>query len=249
VSDAPVSRSDLRRALVVNALAKPVNVLVPAAVLVACALVGVWWLALVALGCWIGLAANTFFDDREAQRVGERLREQRQRGQRVDPGTLSPIIARRVEAAESARGAIHAAIATSPFPLDEVGVEVDALVAAIGADAARAQRMHTFLLGEERPAALAGRIAQEPHEPVRVALEAKRDALARLKERHDALMAEMDRAILTLQTMHAQILDTGDRALEERRLVDQVSEVRERVGLVSAGLEEAYAETRVPRGA
>jgi hypothetical protein len=248
VSDATVNRTDLRRALVLNALGKPLNVLVPTAVLIAGALVGVWWLAVVALGCWLALAANTFLDDREARRVGARLRQQQLR-RPVETGELSPLIAGRVKAAKSAGVAIHAAISSSAFPLDDVGREVDALVGAIAADAARAQRMHSFLLSEERPAALEQRIAQEPQEAVRAALEAKRVALARLKQRHDALMAEMDRAILTLQTMHAQILDTGDRALEERRLVDQVSEVRGRVELVSAGLEEAYAETRVPRGA
>jgi len=244
VSEGPVSRSELRRALALNALGKPVNVLVPTAVVIAGALVGVWWLALVAFACWLALAANTFLDDREARRVGARLRAQRLR-RPVETGALSPLIAGRVKAAEGARVAIHAAIATSAFPLADVGREVDALVAAIASDAARAQRMHSFLLAEERPDELEFRIARERQEPVRAALEAKRDALARLRERHDALMVEMDRAILTLQTMHAQILDTGDRALEERRLVDQVSEVRGRVELVSAGLEEAYAETRV----
>jgi hypothetical protein len=49
--DAPVSRGELSRALVLNALTKPVNVLLPAGVLVAAALAGAVWLARVALVC------------------------------------------------------------------------------------------------------------------------------------------------------------------------------------------------------
>jgi hypothetical protein len=245
--DARVTRSDLRRALVLNSLAKPVNILVPAAVLIACALVGAWWLAIVAVTAWLALAANTFFDEREAERVGERLRAQCRPDARVEPGDFTPLIAGRVKAADRARVAIHEAIGASAFPLADVGREVDALVAAIVTDAGRAQRMHRFLLGQEPANALEQRIAREQHEPVRAALAAKLDALARLKERLDALMAELDRAVLALQTMQAQIVAAGDRALEQGLLAGQVSELRDRVELVSAGLEEAFEETRVRR--
>jgi hypothetical protein len=243
--DAPATRSDLRRALVLNALGKPFNVAVPAAVLVACALLGAWWLAVLALACWLALATNTFFDEREAARVGERSR--RAAKVRIDSGDFTPLIAGRVKAAVAARDSIHEAIAASAIPLEDVGMEIDALVAAIAADAGRAQRMHLFLLGQEPAAALEQRIAREPHEPVRAALGAKRDALARLRERFDALMSEMDRAVLTLQTMQAQIVSAGDRALEQGRLAGQISELRVGVELVSAGLEEAFEETRTRR--
>jgi hypothetical protein len=242
---APPTRMDLRRALALNALAKPLNVAVPAAVLVAGALIGAWWLAAIALAAWLALACNTFFDEREAERVGRHAR--RAAKVQVDSGDFTPLIGGRVKAAVAARDSIQAAIAASAIPLEDVGREVDALVAAIGADAARAQRMHLFLLAQEPAGALEQRIAREPHEPVREALGAKRDALARLKERFDALMSEIDRAVLTLQTMQAQIVTTGDRALVERRLAGQVSELRNRVELVSAGLEEAFEETRVRR--
>jgi fatty acid desaturase len=73
----PVSRRDLRRALALNALIHPVPGLVAAGVLVAAVLLGAAWLALVAVACWLVLATMTFFDEREAEKVGERARARR----------------------------------------------------------------------------------------------------------------------------------------------------------------------------
>jgi len=238
-----VTRNDLRRALVLNAVSKPVNVLAPAGVLVAALLVGAWWLVLVAVAVWLALATGTFFDAREARSVGERARAQR-RPKRHDAGQLAPPIAGRLKAAEQARRAIHEAIAASAVPLDDVADEVDALVDAIAADAERAQRMHSYLLGQQPADALERRIASEPDAELRAALEAKRDALGGLRRRFGALLSEIDRSIAALETMQAQMLETGDRALAELQLAGHVSELRARVELVSAGLEEAFSETR-----
>src|ERR671923_1586308 len=98
----PGSRSELSRALVVNALAAPLNVLLPTAVLIAGILLGAWWLAIVAIACWLGLAAHTFFDEREARRVGERMRAGRQKPA-VNPSDLNPLIGARLAAAIQAR--------------------------------------------------------------------------------------------------------------------------------------------------
>src|ERR671923_138983 len=126
----PGSRSELSRALVVNALAAPLNVLLPTAVLIAGILLGAWWLAVVAVACWLGLAAHTFFDERAAE-----------------------------------------------------------------ADALRAQRISEFLAGQEPAPALERRIAQEPDAAVRAALEAKGQALARLRERLERLKGQMDQVV------------------------------------------------------
>src|SRR5215207_2308899 len=204
--EAPVSRTELRRALVLNALVHPVNVLVPAAVLVAAAVFGAAWLALVAIACWVVLAGVTFFD---------------------------------------ARAAIHAAIGASRSPLAGLAGEVDALVAAMNADAARAQKIHGFLAAESLPA-LERRVAQEPRAPVRAALEAKLDAFTRLRKRLDDLLAEMDHVVATLQTVHAEMLAADDleQADEQGALAGQVSDLRAKVQIMSAGLEETFAETR-----
>src|SRR3954471_19385326 len=67
-----VTRATLRRDLAVNAATKPVNVIVPAGVLVAGLLLGTAWLIPVAAVVYVVLAVMTFFDEREAGRVGER---------------------------------------------------------------------------------------------------------------------------------------------------------------------------------
>lgn len=244
--DAPVTRSELRRALVLNALVHPVNVLVPAAVLVAAAIFGAAWLALVALACWLVLAGVTFFDEREAERVGERVRSAR-RGvaARADPAEYSLEIGARLKAANAARAAIHAAAEASRSPLVGVTGEVDALLAAMRADAERAQRIHGFLAAESLPA-LERRVAQEPRAPVRAALAAKLSALTRLRQRLDDLLAEMDHVVATLQTVHAELLAADDvqRADEDGSLAGQISELRAKVEIMSAGVEETFAETR-----
>jgi hypothetical protein len=242
----PVSRSDLRRALVLNALAHPVNVLVPAAVLVAAAIFGAAWLALVAVACWLVLAGMTFFDEREAERVGERVRAARRGAAvRVDPAEFSIEIGARVKAANAAREAIHAAIAASPSPLAGVAGEVDALLAAMNADAARAQRIHGFLAAESL-AALERRINREGSGSVRETLEAKLAALKRLRKRLGGLLGEMDNVVAALQTVQAELLAADDleQAAEEGALAGQISELRAKVQIMSAGLEETFAETR-----
>jgi hypothetical protein len=251
--DADLSRRELRRALVLNALAHPVNVLVPAAVLVAAALLGALWLAPVALACWLVLAGVTFFDEREAQRVGERVRGGRRRRRarsRADPADFSLEIGARVKAANAAGASIHAAIEASRSPLGDVAGEVDELLAAMHADAVRAERIQAFLAAES-PAAVRRRIASEAREPVRTALEAKLDALTRLQQRLDGLLGEMDHVVATLQTVQAEILASDDleqAALEQGPLASQISELRLKVEVMSAGLEETFAETRVHGG-
>ena len=66
------TRKDLTRVLVVNAMTKPVNVTIPAAVLTAGLLLAVPWLIPVALVCWLALVVVTFFDEREAESAGRR---------------------------------------------------------------------------------------------------------------------------------------------------------------------------------
>jgi len=237
----PASRSELSRALVVNALAAPLNVFLPTAVLIAAILLDAWWLAVVAIACWLGLAAHTFFDEREARRVGERVRAGR-RKPAVSPGELNPLIGARVKAAIEARGAIRAAIASSPDALLDVEHEVDELVAAIEADALRAQRIVEFLSHQESAGALERRIEQEHDADVRAALAAKHQSFERLRERLGRLSGQMDQVVATLQTVHAEIL--AAESVPERELAGQVSELRAEVRLVAEGLEEAFAETR-----
>jgi hypothetical protein len=87
---------------------------------------------------------------------------------RVDPASFSLEIGARVKAANAACSAIHAAIAASRSPLAGVGEEVDGLLAAMHADAERAQRIHGFLAAESLPA-LERRVARESNAALRAA--------------------------------------------------------------------------------
>lgn len=235
----PDTRDDLRRALVVNALTKPLNLLVPALVVVTASLLGAGWLAAVALLCWLALALVTFLDEEEARRVGH-LRRVAARapaaGPAVDPGTLAPPIERRLRAALAAAEAVRAAVCESALPLADVTTEVEELVGLIERRAVRADRMHRFLA--ERP-------------PPAAALEPGRQPLARLERLHAELLAEMDRAVSALGMVHAEVLAADGLAERgaRRMLIDQVVELQGRVRLVSDGLEEAFEDTRgVHRG-
>jgi hypothetical protein len=241
VARPPDTREDLRRALVVNALTKPLNLLVPALVVVAGSLLGASLLIAVALVCWLGLALVTFFDEDEAALVGRRRRA----AARVDGSSgapaepvaapRTPAIAHRVEHAHAAADAVREAVRESALPLDDVTGEVDALVALIERDAARADRMHRYLA--EHPLA-AG------------APEAQRRAQARLEERHRELLAEIDRAASALDTVHAEVLAADGLAeLEARQaLAGRVADLQTRVRVVSAGLDDAFEETRAGIG-
>ena len=91
VAGKEITRTDLRRALAVNALTKPVNVLVPAAVVVAAVIIGAWWLWVVAIVVFAVLCAQTFFDEDEAKKVGDRTYgRERPASHRVDTRKLAP---------------------------------------------------------------------------------------------------------------------------------------------------------------
>jgi hypothetical protein len=220
------SRGELGRRLAVNALTKPLNVAVPAAIVVAGLLVGASWLIGVAAVCWLALVAGTFFDEREARAVGERAREDRRAPPAVvtDRPAFAAEIERRVRAAVSARAAIRAAIEESDVPHEDVTEEVDALLAAMQDDAVRAQRIHQFL-------------AEVPPEQI------DPQTRQRVQGRLDRLLEELDRIVATLQTVRAEIL-VSDGLAGHGELTARLSELRVNVQLVSAGLEDAFEGVR-----
>jgi hypothetical protein len=220
------SRRELGRRLAINALTKPVNVAVPAAIVVAGLLLGASWLIAVAAVCWAALVGGTFFDEREARAVGERARDERRAPPAVvtDRPAFAAEIDARVRAAVSARAAIRAAIEESDLPHEDVTEEVDALLEAMQADAQRAQRIHQFL----------AEVPPEQLDP---------QTLQRVRSRLDRLLDELDRIVGTLQTVRAEILVT-DGLAAHGELSAQLSELRVNVQLVSAGLEDAFDGVR-----
>ena len=150
--------------------------LAPAGVLVAALLVGAMWLVAVALVTWLALLVTTFFDDREATAVGERLRAARRApALRLPP--LVPALARRWDAALAARASIQRD-GDSALLMHEV----EALVEALRPSVAQAQRIDDALLKSTGP------------------------ARERLRARLDQLLDEIDQVVATLETVHAEIL-------------------------------------------
>jgi hypothetical protein len=217
----PVTRRELRCALVVNAATKPANVLVPVVVAMAGLLLAVVWLIPVALVCWLAMSVQTFLDEGEAERVGERLRAIRRPPVPPQPRaeTFAPDIADRVRAAQAARVSIRRAVAGSPLRLDDVTQEVDALVLAVGGHAARAQRIREFL-----------------------AEQAPNEVRERVERRLARLLEEMDHVIATLRTVHAEILVAD--GIDDGTLAGQISALNGKVQAASAGLEAAFADSR-----
>src|SRR4051812_47918357 len=117
-----MTRNDLTRALAVNAMTKPVNVVIPASVLAAGLLLAVPWLIPVALVCWLALVVMTFLDEQEAHLVGDRLRAVARPvlAPRAPTGVFTPEIAARVRAASGARTAIRSAAHESGSLLEDV---------------------------------------------------------------------------------------------------------------------------------
>jgi hypothetical protein len=159
------------------------------------------WLALLAFACWLTLAGLAFFDEREAERVGARLRARRRKPVTPPATELGSDLAARVRAAERARLSIPGA-----------SDELDALIAAIRVNAGRAQTIRDFLA--QNPADDATTL--DPS--LRAALAAKREAVALLARRLDALLDEIDAAVATLQTAHARAIagDDDDYTFEQQ---------------------------------
>lgn len=220
------SRAELGRRLAINALTKPLNVAVPAGIVVAALLLGAGWLIAVAAVCWVALVGGTFFDEREARAVGERALPERRAPPAIvsDRPAFAAEIDQRVRAAVSARAAIRAAIEESDVPHEDVLEEVDALLGAMQADAVRAQRIHQFL-------------AEVPPEQI------DPQTRQRVQARLDRLLEELDRIVATLQTVRAEIL-VSDGITGHGELTGRLSELRTNVQLVSAGLEDAFEGVR-----
>src|SRR5436190_12348549 len=127
----PPTRSALTRAIAINAATKPVNIVVPAAVAIVGALVGISWLWPVALLVYVALVVATFFDANEAEAVGKRRRgdgDQAPAQRQLDPATLAPPIAERLQQALGEERQIRQTIEGADVDLAEISNEVDGLV-------------------------------------------------------------------------------------------------------------------------
>jgi hypothetical protein len=244
-----VTRADLRRGLIVNALSKPINVVVPAAVIVAALLIGVTWLIAVAAVVYVVLAVLTFFDEGEAEKVGKRVYGNRGDGSapRLDVRALAPPIARQVQAARDSETRIEETIKRSDLGFAEVEGEVDSLVRAVELIAQRAQRIYDYLATQDLNA-IDSRLAQlrsagDPSSAAIVkALGEQRGALVDLQNQLTSFYSRIEQLVASLGTVNSQLVRMSVASEEEDQaeLAEQVRGLREQVNALSAGMKEAY---------
>jgi archaellum component FlaC len=244
-----VTRTDLRRGLVVNALTKPINVVVPAAVAVAGLLIGVTWLIVVAVAVYAVLAVLTFFDESEAEMVGKRLYGDRggSKAKRLDVRTLAGPIGQQVQAARDCEVRIQDTIAHSDLSFAEVEGEVDSLVRAVELIAQRAQRIYDYLATQDLNA-IDGRLAQlqgsaDPSAQAIVkALTDQRNALTELQGQLTSFYSRIEQLVASLGTVNSQLvrMSVASEDEDQTELAEQVRGLREQVDALSAGMKEAY---------
>jgi Spy/CpxP family protein refolding chaperone len=240
----PPTRSELQRAIAVNALTKPVTVAVGAGVAVAAIVLGAVWLLVIAVVVYAALATMTFFDEHEAERVGDRAYGRAHGGVTklgMDPATLAPEIRAQLDAARAEQAGIVKTITESDLSFADVREEVAQLVTALEGAAGRAQRLYAYLVTQDR-AALRARLEELERSGDQVtvaALKAQGAELGRLDAMLRAAYGEMEQVNASLRTVHARLvgLAVSSQASGEAELVGDVRELRDRVDHLTEGLQ------------
>src|SRR3954471_20019074 len=250
----PYSRKDYARALAINAATEPFNVLILAGVVVAGLIIGkVGLLVAIGLVLYLIAAVRTFFDDDEAQKVlaAQRAKRGSAAGQRprIDPQALAPPIAARVKTARERQARITEAIARADLPYADVNAEVDQFVKAMEGTASRAELLYEALA--ETPVASVQQRLQELGDPqdagkkqLRDALQQQLAVLQKMSTQLQRFYDEMDRMTVELDTIRGNLVSvsatTGSDS--QRRLAEDVRALRDELGAVAAGIDEAYKE-------
>ncbi|HEX3318969.1 MAG TPA: hypothetical protein VHR88_13180 [Solirubrobacteraceae bacterium] len=251
MANQPVTRSSLQRSLAINALTKPLNVIVPAAVVVAGIVLGALWLVAVAAVVYAVLAALTFFDSGEAERVGKRVYGHAAKGvappKRADLARLAPPIAQQLGAARSEEARIHAAVQDADLPFEEVTSETDALVQAMESIAIRTQRVYDYLASHD-PRPVQARLSQlraaGQEGDLAKALSEQLAAYEKLSAQLQRFYDEMEHITASLATVGAQVVSmsaAGEGESGQRELAGQVRDLRDQVNALSDGMREAYS--------
>jgi hypothetical protein len=257
--DRPLTRADLNRHLIANALTKPFpNVVVPAVVAVAGIAIGIPVIAiLVAVGAWLALATTTYFDEGEAERIHAELRARRRaaiekRSPRVKPETLSAPVANHLNKVLAQEARIRDAIEKADLPFEEVSGEVDGFVRVAERTAARAELLYEYLADED-PARVQRRLATVTEEaksdpskqPLVDALTAQVGALGRAERKLDDFYTQMERVCVELGNIRGQLLSVSAATESESQheLAAGVRDLREQIGAVADGMTEVLDAT------
>jgi hypothetical protein len=245
----PVTRGDLGRELAVNAALKPLNIAAPAVVVVVGLLLGVPLIAIpVAVLLYVVLGLQTFFDSREAEKVGRAAySEARPRREALDASTLAPEIARPLEQARATAAAIRRAVAEADQPLDDVVTEVDGLVTAMETSARRAQLIATTLEGQDlraidRDIARRSQSTDPDVQALVRDLRAQRASITRLEDKLDRFQVGMERISVSLGLLRTSVaeMSASEEEAAQRELTSQARELRERTDLLAQSMAETF---------
>jgi hypothetical protein len=251
----PLSRGELNRMLIGNALTKPwPNVLLPAGLVAGGLLLGLSLGVLVAIAvvAWLALSAVTYFDTDEADAVAKRVRARRrgalEGGRRIDLRQLSPPVAQQLQRVLDQEAYIRQAVERADLPFTEVLDEVDTFVRAAERTAGRAELLYEYLMSED-PRQVEYRLVQVRADPAKKALAealaTQVEAIHRAQKQLEAFFTEMERLAVELGNIRGQLLSvssTTDSAAQ-RDLAGDVRDLREQMGAVAEGMNEALAET------
>lgn len=253
--DAPLTRSELNRVLILNAATKPFpNILVPAGVAVVGIAAGIPLVGIVvAVVAWLALSVTTYLDGDEAERVASALRERRRAAierehPRVDPATLAPPIAEHLRQVLAQEVRIREAIDRAELPFEEVSGEVDGFVRVAERTAGRAQLLYEYLADED-PERVQRRLAEVRREAeggdaskrqLVDALGAQVAALQRAERKLGDFYTEMERVAVELGNIRGQLLSVSAASESEsqRELAAGVRDLREQIGAVADGMSE-----------
>jgi hypothetical protein len=251
-----VTRRVLVRALAVNAATRPLNIGVPAAVVVVGLILHTAWLLPLAFLVYIGMAVATFFDADEAERVGRATYEHHREPRTVlDTGTLDPEIAHSLERARAEGARIREAVERSPLPRYDILDEVARLLVGLEKIASRAQEIQCYLADQDQPAtrerlrrlrsATAGDAAVEQAKAqAAVALEEQLAVTAQLEAHLARFDAQMEHAVASLAAIHGQIvrMSATEEAAVQRDVAAEVRALRRSVSVTADALRETYDE-------
>ena len=245
----PYSRGEFNRALILNALFTPFNVVLLAGILTAGLVLGIFTYVLpVALIAYGAGAARTYFDEDEANKVLERERGARRKkleSGRTDVGELALPIAQLLQAAYQRERAIRDAIDRAQLPYAEVTAEVDRFVRAIEDSAGRAQLLYEAL-SESPPQYVQQRLGEIKDDPskaeLKQALETQLSVQKRMEVQLQRFYDEMERILVELDTVRGSLVSVSATtdSDSQQQLAADVRGLREEVGALADGMSEAY---------
>jgi hypothetical protein len=257
------TRSGRERAVVVNALTKPLNILVPAGILVAGFLLqGLFLLVLVpvALAVYGLLAWLTLFDEREAKQVLDAARASGLPPVRtISTAGLPPQIAEPLATAVAEERKIAQAIAQAKLPYHEVSTEVGVLMGEMQRVADRGGVIEAYLTDPEVESAAArlAKLQRAGHadgpaaEAQRMALEALQKQVeirADLTDQYERCCAELEHLAASLGVIRGQIvrMSVAEDASVQDDVAGQVRSLRERVSTLADGLTQVTSRLAAP---